>query len=188
MLERVFPRVKTAGIINSISDEGDKCEVLMPILKDNPDWLVVALCCDNKGVAAAEDKIRIACTLVEKASAHGIAPSRLHIDPLVLALSAVNDAALSFCNAIRGIKAKYPDANLTAAASNISFGMPFRSLINKNFLVMAALAGLDSVILDPANRDLMATVYAIEALMGKDRYCRRYNNAYRKGKIGPINS
>jgi 5-methyltetrahydrofolate--homocysteine methyltransferase len=187
MLERVFPKLKKPGIINSISGEGDKCAVLLPILKDNPEWLVVALCCDWKGIAAtADDKIRITFELIEKAAEYGVTPERMHIDPLVLALAAVNDSALNFCDAIRGIKAKYPNVNITAALSNVSFGMPARSLVNKNFLTMAMIAGLDSGILDPTNRELMGTVYAVEALMGRDRLCRNYNKAFRAGKIGQV--
>ncbi len=186
MLEKVFPRLKQPGIINSISGEGEKCAILLPILHDNPEWLVVALCCGTEGIAAsAGEKMRIAYELIEKAAEYGVSPERIHIDPLVLALPAVNDSAMSFCDAIRGIKAKNPAVNITAALSNVSFGMPLRSLVNKNFLTLAMAAGLDSCILDPTNRDLIGTIYAVEALLGRDRLCRKYNQAYRAGKIGP---
>lgn len=187
MLVRVFPRLQKPGLINSISLEGKKCEVLLPLLRENPEWGVVALCCDNSGVAAsAEDKVNNAFLLVEKAAEFGVTPDRIHIDPLVLALSAVNDSALQFFEAIRRIKAKYPAVKVTAALSNISFGMPVRKLVNVNFLTLAMEAGLDSVIADPLNRDVIGTIYATEALLGRDRLCRKYNTAYRKGKIGPV--
>ncbi len=51
MLVKVFPKLQMPGLMNSISLEGDKCEVILPLLKDNPDWGVVALCCDQNGVA-----------------------------------------------------------------------------------------------------------------------------------------
>jgi 5-methyltetrahydrofolate--homocysteine methyltransferase len=187
LLEKLFHRVKSPGIINSVSGEGDKCEILFPILKANPDWQVVALCCDDSGMAAAaEDKIRIAVELIEKAGGYGIAPGRIHIDPLVLALSAVNDSAINFCAALQGIKSKYPDVKITAAVSNVSYGMPYRALPNRCFLAMAIAAGLDSAIMDPSNRELVATIYSMEALLGRDRYCRNYNKAYRAGRIGPV--
>lgn len=187
ILERVFPRLNRPGIINSISGEGEKCEILLPILRDNPGWLVIALCCDGGGVAsAAEDKMRIAFELIERAGAHGVSPERIHIDPLVLALSASNDSAVSFCTAMKGIKDKYPSVSITAALSNVSFGMPLRRLVNRHFLSMALLSGLDSGILDPTNKDIIETIYATEALLGRDRHCRKFNNAYRSGKIGPV--
>lgn len=187
MLVSVFPKLQKPGLINSISMEGKKCDVLLPLLRDNPEWGVVALCCDNSGVAAsAEDKVKNAFALIEKAAEYGVTPERIHIDPLVLALSAVNDSALQFFSAIRQIKAQYPTVKVTAALSNISYGMPVRKLVNVNFLTLAMEAGLDSVIADPLNRDVIGTIYATEALLGKDRLCRKYNTAYRKGKIGPV--
>jgi len=187
MLLRVFPRLKTPGIINSISGEGNKCETLLPLLKQNPDWQVIALACDNNGISAsADDKVSIAFSLIEKAYEYGISPERIHIDPLVLALSAVNSAAMGFCEAIRRIKEQYPTVKITAALSNVSYGLPIRSLLNTNFLTMAMMSGLDSVIADPTNRSFMGNVLANEALMGKDHCCRKYNKAYRAGKIGPL--
>ena len=187
MLVRVFPLLKTPGLVNSISLEGEKCEVLLPLLQEHGDWGVVALCCDNSGVAASSDtKVKNAFLLVEKAREYGIAPDRIHIDPLVLALSAVNDSALQFFEAVRQIKAKYPTIHVTAALSNISYGMPVRKLVNTNFLTLSMAAGLDSVIADPLNRDVIGTIYATDALLGQDRLCRKYNTAYRKGKIGPV--
>lgn len=187
MLVEVFPKLNRPGLINSISLEGEKCEVLLPLLKENPEWGVVALCCDNSGVAeSADTKVENAFLLIEKAAEYGIAPDRMHIDPLVLALSAVNDSALQFTEAVRRIKEKYPTVHVTAALSNISYGLPVRKLVNGHFLTMCMEAGLDSVIADPANRDMYAALTATEALLNQDRYCRKYTTAYRKGKIGPV--
>lgn len=188
MFRSVLPLIQKPGIINSVSGEGDKCEVLLPLLRDNPDWQVIALCCDSNGVAEkADDKVRIAFELIERAGEYGITPDRMHIDPLVLALSAVNSAALAFCEAIMRIKEKYPTVKVTAALSNVSFGMPARGLINSNFLTMAMIHGLDSVIADPTNRGFTGSFLATEALLGRDKFCRNYNKAYRAGKIGPVN-
>lgn len=185
MLEKVFPRLEKPGILNSISCEGEKCQILLPILQSNPQWKVIALCCGNNGVAEkAEDKTALAKTLIETADKYGVTPDRMHVDPLVLALSAVNDSSVQFCRAIRQIKEAYPSVNVTAALSNVSFGMPARALLNRNFLTLAMEAGLDSVIADPTNREVTGNIFATEALLGRDRFCRKYNNAYRAGKIG----
>jgi len=185
VLVRVFPLLKKPGLINSISLEGDKCEVLLPLLKENPEWGVIALCCDQSGIKnKAVEKAEIAFRLIERAAGYGIAPERIHIDPLVLALSAVNDSALNFLEAIRLIKARYPAVKIAAALSNVSYGMPARKLINTSFLTLCMYAGLDTVIADPLSRNLIETIYAAEALLGRDPFCRRYNTAYRRGLIG----
>jgi 5-methyltetrahydrofolate--homocysteine methyltransferase len=46
-------------------------------------------------------------------------------------------------------------------------------------------AGMDSAIMDPTSSDMRAALYAVEALLGRDKNCRNFNNAFRKGIIGP---
>ena len=185
LLVKLFPKVKKPGLINSISLEGRKCEILLPLLRENPEWGVVALCCDQSGIAESADvKVQNAFVLIEKASEYGVTSNRIHIDPLVLAVSALADSGIQFLEAVRRIKEKYPEVHVTAALSNVSYGMPARKLVNTAFLTLAMEAGLDSVIADPLNRDVLGALYATEVLLNRDRLCRNYNKAFRKGLIG----
>ncbi|WP_018213012.1 methyltetrahydrofolate cobalamin methyltransferase [Desulfitobacterium hafniense] len=185
-IEAVFNYVKRPGLINSVSLEGDKCEVIFPLIQGTS-WQAVALTCDNEGIPKdVQSRVNIAQKLVEKAQAYGIATDRIHMDPLVIALSADNQSLLNFAKGTRKIKAIYPDIKVTSGLSNISFGMPLRKIINQNFLALAMFAGMNSAILDPLNRELMATILAVEALLGQDRHCRNFANAYRKQRIGSV--
>ena len=130
-------------------------------------------------------KTAIAEKLIQKAADYQIAPERIFIDPLVLSLSAVNNSMISFMDTVRSIKKIYPTVHTVSGLSNISYGMPYRKIVNMNFLALALSAGMDTAILDPENRDMIATVYAVEALLGQDRYCRKYNKAFRQGVFGP---
>jgi 5-methyltetrahydrofolate--homocysteine methyltransferase len=186
ILKEIFPLVKRPGILNSVSGEGSKCEILYPLLQGN-EWNVIALTCDNHGIPYdAAQKVRIADELITKADSYGIAPDRIFVDPLVMALSAVNNSLLVFADAVRGIKQAHPGVKITSGLSNISFGLPCRKAVNLNFLTMSMFCGMDSAILDPTNRETITTVLASEALLGRDKYCRGYANAYRKGLIGPV--
>ena len=71
--------------------------------------------------------------------------------------------------------------HFTAGLSNISFGLPARSFINRAFLTLALAAGLDSAILDPLDQDLRAALLAAELVLGRDDYCLNYTRAYRAG-------
>ena len=44
-------------------------------------------------------------------------------------------------------------------------------------LVLAMEAGMDSAIVDPTNRDMMAMIYAADALLENDEYCLEYIDA-----------
>lgn len=184
-IEAVFQYARKPGLINSVSAEGDKCEVIFPLIQGT-DWQVIALTCDNNGIPRdVQTRIDIAVTLIEKAKAYGITPDKIHLDPLVIALATDNQAVSNFIVTLQKIKEIYPTIKITSGLSNISFGMPLRKVVNQNFLTIAAYSGMDSAIMDPCNRDMIASLLATEALMGRDRNCRKFADAFRKGKIGP---
>jgi len=114
-----------------------------------------------------QTRVDITKELVDKAEKYDIAPDRIHIDPLVIALSTDNDSLMKFMETTRTIKKLYPTIKVTSGLSNISFGMPLRRVVNQNFLTLAMFAGMDSAIMDPCNREMMATLLATEALLGR---------------------
>jgi 5-methyltetrahydrofolate--homocysteine methyltransferase len=181
----VLPYANKPGIINSISGEPGKCERILPVIADT-EWNVVALTCDQDGIpSTAAKKYEIAVRIIDAVKSHGIALDRLFLDPLVTTLATTGNALTNFNEAVRMIKADYPEVHITSGLSNISFGMPFRKAINMQFLALAMSAGMDSAIMDPTSDDMRATMYATAALIEKDDNCRAYLKAYRKGLIGP---
>jgi 5-methyltetrahydrofolate--homocysteine methyltransferase len=84
------------------------------------------------------------------------------------------------------VREQYPEAHLTGGLSNISFGSPARKYINQAFLVLALEAGMDSAIMDPSSPGLAPLLLAAEAVLGRDRFCSKYNRAYRAGKFDPM--
>jgi 5-methyltetrahydrofolate--homocysteine methyltransferase len=183
ILAAIVPAIRKPGIINSVSGEAGKCETIYP-LAAKTDWKIIALTCDDSGIPSeADKKTQIAWALIEKAAEYGIAPERLFIDPLVLALSAVNNALPGFTESIRQIRSKHPAVHFTSGLSNISFGMPARKYINRGFLAFAIEAGMDSAIMDPTNKEMYAALLAAEVLLGRDKRCRNYNGAYRAGRL-----
>ncbi len=175
---------KKPGMVNSVNEEGDKCERLFPLIAGTP-WEVVGLTCDKEGIPAEpQKKVEIAKRIIDKADKYGVALNQLHIDPCVMALATCPTAMEDFICCIEGIHAYAPQVKVTGAISNISFQMPARKYINMNCLAYAMAAGLDSAILDPCSSDMMGTVFACEALRGTDKGGRKYNRAYRQGKFG----
>lgn len=177
-------RVKRCGMVNSVNEEGDKCETIFPLIAGT-DWNVIGLTCDQDGIPMdPQKKIDIAKRIIDKADHFGVRLPNLHIDPCVMALATVPTAMKDFVQVIRGIHEYASDVKVTGAISNISFEMPARKYINTNCMAYAIEAGLDSAIMDPCNTDMMSAIYACEALCMKDKGGRKYNRAYRQGKIG----
>ena len=176
--------VKKPGMINSVNEEGSKCETIFPLISGTP-WEVVGLTCDQDGIPTdSAKKVEIAKRIIDKADRFGVALNQLHIDPCIMALATKPDAMEDFAACIAQIHAYAPEVRVTGAISNISFGMPARKYVNMNCLAYAMAAGLDSAILDPTSPHMMGTLYACEALRMQDKGGRKYNRAYRKGLFG----
>ncbi len=177
-------RVKKPGMVNSVNEEGTKCETIFPLIAGTP-WEVVGLTCDRDGIPADPvKKVDIAKRIIDKADRYGVALSQLHIDPCVMALATCPTAMEDFLYCIEQIHAYAPQVKVTGAISNISFQMPARKYVNMHCLASAMAAGLDSAILDPCSGDMMGTIFACQALQGLDKGGRKYNRAYRQGKFG----
>lgn len=169
-----IPFCKRPGLINSVSLEGDKIDTIFPVIADT-DWECVALLCDNDGIPdSVERRMKIFFGIMEKAKQYGIAPSRLHIDPLVVTLGTDQTALTVFADCCRRIKYEYPEIHITSGLSNISFGLPVRKNINQAFMVLAMNAGMDSAIVDPTNKNMIGMIYATNALLESDEYCLQY--------------
>lgn len=185
-LVQAMPLCKRTGLINSVSLEGDKIDTIFPIIADT-DWQCVALLCDDHGIPnSAEKRLSVFEGIMKRAKEFNIAPSRLHIDPLVVTLSTDETAFVTFAACCREIKKQYPDIHITSGLSNISFGLPARKNINQAFMVLAMSAGMDSAIVDPTNRDMLGMIYATDALLENDEFCLEYIGAFRQGLIGPV--
>jgi len=63
-------------------------------------------------------------------------------------------------------------------ASNISFGLPDRDLVNNAFAAMVVAAGATCLITDVAK--IRPPIVAADLILGRDRHARRYIEAYRQ--------
>jgi 5-methyltetrahydrofolate--homocysteine methyltransferase len=121
--------------------------------------------------------------LIKKLIAGGFPLEKIYVDPLVQPVSVDTSMGITALRAISKIMNDFPGVNTICGLSNISFGLPERRLINRNFLALSISYGLSAVILDPTDRQLMATLLSVEMLLGRDEYCGNFIDAYENGKI-----
>jgi 5-methyltetrahydrofolate--homocysteine methyltransferase len=88
------------------------------------------------------------------------------------------ESAMITLEAIRLVK-KELGLSTTLGVSNISFGLPQRSLLNSAFLTMAFAAGLDCAIVNPRNASIMDAFYSSRVLLNKDARAEQYVERYR---------
>ena len=133
---------------------------------------------DEKGTPKdSEGRVAVAHKLVERAEAAGIARENIIIDCMAFAVGADPSSGPAVIEAIQKIKTEL-GVNLTLGASNVSFGLPDRDLLNNAFVVMAVVAGITSLIVDVAQ--VRPAILAADLILGRDRRARRYIEAYRQ--------
>lgn len=150
-------------IINSVNGKKEIMDLVFPIAKKYGASLV-ALTLDEEGIpTTCEKRVEIAEKIIKEAKKHGIAEERLLIDNLVLTASAQQEGVIETLKSIGKIKNKY-NIRTTLGASNVSFGLPNRHMLNKTFLVMALTYGLDAPITDPTTLDIVDHIKSFEVL------------------------
>ncbi len=164
-------------IINSVNGKKENMEAIFPIVKKYG-ACVIALTLDEKGLPRdAEERLAIAERIITTAESYGIGRERILVDCLTLTVSAQQNAGRDTLEAIRRVKKQF-GVKTTLGASNISFGLPERKLLNRTFLAMALEAGLDAPITDPLVPEYVDTVRSFEALSCRDIESKDYIRFY----------
>jgi len=167
---------KGKPIVNSVNGQEDRLREVLSLVKEHG-AVVIGLTMDDDGIPKDSDRrVAIAHKIVERAEALGIPREDIIIDSLALTVATDGKAALVTLDTIRRIRAEL-GVNQTLGASNISFGLPERLVINNAFLALAIAAGVTCPVVHAAK--VRPAVLATDLLLGRDNYAMRYIKAYR---------
>jgi 5-methyltetrahydrofolate--homocysteine methyltransferase len=176
-LEAALKVYKGKPLVNSVTGEENCLKRVLPLIKKYG-AAVIGLVQDEEGIPKdAERRVRIAHKIVERVEAAGMSREDLVIDCLAFAVGAEPSSGVAVIEAIRRIKAEL-GVNMTMGASNVSFGLPDRELVNNAFVVMAVAAGAACLIVDVAK--VRSIILAADLVLGRDKRARRYIEAYRQ--------
>lgn len=170
-------------IISSVTGEEQLIEQILPLVKTYH-TAVVLLASDENGIPREPQKrIDIINGILKRAEALGIPREDILVD-CVAESSAVSDQAVSITlETMAGLEIEL-GLNLVLGASNVSFGLPKRTIINSVFLSLAISAGLNCAIVDAAR--MKPTILAADLLLGRDPRARRYTAYFRKLKSASV--
>jgi len=179
----VYDWDKGKALINSVTAEREKLELIFPLVKKYK-CSVVALTMDERGIPQdSKERFKIADGLIRKLTNEGIPIEDIYIDPLALPVSANIQNANIVLESLKRIKDSHPEVKTIIGLSNISYGLQKRRLINQSFVILAMVCGLDAVILDSTDQKIMALIKSTNVIQGKDEFCRQYLQAFREGKL-----
>ena len=139
----------------------------------------MALTIDEKGIPqTAEGRLQIARRIVAATDAAGIPRQDVVVDCLCMAASTDQRAPRQILDGIALVKRELPGVRTVLGVSNISFGLPFRPLVNATFLAAAFAAGLDLCIINPMQQRMMDVVNSWRVLSGEDQSAQAYVAGY----------
>jgi 5-methyltetrahydrofolate corrinoid/iron sulfur protein methyltransferase len=173
---------KGKAMINSVTGDQDKLDMLMPMAKKY-DAKIVGIALTDKGVPPDVDsRLEIAMTIVGSAMEHGVPMEDLYLDPIVLPVAVLQEQVHNCIQALRVFKQLQELMGLdsqpmtTVGLSNISQSSPveLKSLLNRTMLLVLLSNGLDSAIVDPLDKDLMAAVKTYDIVNNKILYAHSY--------------
>ncbi|MEW5807325.1 MAG: homocysteine S-methyltransferase family protein [Acidobacteriota bacterium] len=160
-------------LINSVNGEEKSLEAMIPLAKRFGAGLL-CLAVGGGGIPnKAEERLAVLKRIVERAEREGIPRQNLICDCLTLTVSAQQKRAEETLRALRMVKEEL-GLPTVLGVSNISYGLPERSIINATFLSMAMASGLDAAILNPDDARMMESVQAASVLTVRDRDSREY--------------
>lgn len=166
------------SFINSTSNDIERFEKMTDLALEFGSNLIALTLSKDTGIPkAADGRLEIAFEMYENALAKGINPDKLFFDPLVLPLSVDQSQGIEVLGTIKMVKESFDSPVKTVIGlSNISNGSPaeLRPLINRVFGVLAYGVGLDAVIADAGDIELIR----IFKMLDKGVAEKRIDNLY----------
>ena len=165
-------------LVNSVTGEDDRLEEILPLVARHG-AAVIGLANDETGIPETpQQRLDIARKIVSAAGDHGIPPEDVVIHPLAMTVGADTEAVTTTLKTISLIRDEL-GVNMSLGASNVSFGLPQRHVLNAAFLPMAMAAGLTSAIMSTAPV-VVEGVRAADLLLGHDPWGARWIAAHRE--------
>lgn len=180
MVKEAIQVCQKPPVINSTTADDHKLDELLPIAAEY-NASIIGLVMDESGSPKnAEKRVENAMKIFAKIMEYGLSPEQLLLDPIVMPLKFMQEQAREILSAANQFQLlNDPPCHIVAGLSNISNGTKHKKLINRVFCAMLVANGLDAVILDVTDKELMDTVLTAELIMNQSIYADSYLEAFR---------
>lgn len=183
-LEAALDVYKGKPVVNSFNGEKEKIEQVLPILKKYQPVVIVLPMDNEHGIPKKADiRIKVAGNIINLLVNEGLNREDIIVDCLVTTIAADTTQVVEQFNTLRRIRDEL-NLNAAAGASNVSFGLPGRELINSHFLSAAVTYGLNVPITDPTRPELKEALLLGDLMAGNDEYAMNYIKYFRSKKEG----
>lgn len=180
-LDLALGKAEGRCLINSISGEQEKLEQVLPIAKKHG-AAMVAMTADDDGIPyTPEGRLKCALKILEAGEAYGFTLDDFVFDCIAIGLATDVGAGRCTMETIQLVR-KELNANITLGASNVSFGMPKRKVIDANYIAIAIAYGMNAPITDITHEGLRWAMMTADVVNGTDRLGMKFLKESRKEK------
>ncbi len=177
-LEAALAVYEGKALVNSCTAEDERMDRILPVVKKYG-AAVIGMANDETGITMVpQERVEIARRIIERAAYYGIPAEDVIIDPIAMTVAADPQAGIITLETMNLIKAQLGN-NMTCGASNVSFGLPERPVVNAAFFPVAMHAGLTCAITNPLIPEVRKAVLASDLLLGHDEYATVWIAAFR---------
>ena len=163
-------------LVNSVTGSEESMNAVFPLVKKYG-AAVIGLTMDEHGVPrTAEERVAIAEKIIRTAESYGISKKDILIDTIAQPAAFDTSTAQVTLEALKAVKEKL-GVHTVLGISNISFGLPKRTVLSATFLTLALQNGLSAGIVNPLSRNVMNAYRAWCVLGGCDPECEDYIDA-----------
>ena len=159
-LEAALAVYEGKALVNSCTAEDERMDRILPVVKKYG-AAVIGMANDETGITMVpQERVEIARRIIERAAYYGIPAEDVIIDPIAMTVAADPQAGIITLETMNLIKTQLGN-NMTCGASNVSFGLPERPVVNAAFFPVAMHAGLTCAITNPLIPEVRKAVLAV---------------------------
>lgn len=181
LLKVAIPICRKPPLVNSVIADDGKLDEILPVVAEYK-ASIIGLAMSAVGTPATADKrVENAGVIIAKVMEYDIPTDRLFLDPIVMPLKFMQDQAIETMKAGSqfGLFAD-PPCHVVCGLSNVSSGTIHKGLINRVYAAMLIANGLDAVILNVNDTELVDTILTAELILNKGIYADSYLEAFRR--------
>jgi 5-methyltetrahydrofolate--homocysteine methyltransferase len=169
------------ALVNSVTAEDERLDRILPLIRRHG-AAVIGMLNDETGITMEpEGRLQIARKILDRAAYYGVPPEDVVLDPIAMTVAADPQAGVITLSTMRLVREQLGN-NMVCGASNVSFGLPERPLLNAAFLPVAMLCGLTCAITNPLEPLVRKSVLASDLLLGHDEYAAAWIADFRQQK------
>jgi len=169
---------KNELVIGDIEYNTAKIDAILELARHKNVKLIARTTASGKekenGGNSPEKSLLIAQLYIDYLLDNGMRRSDILLDPIVRPLEEDFYNGKNFLTTLELFKLDFPQVKTIANLSNLSEGLPMRSLISSNFVSLVIEKGLDYIVLDVLEKSIIESIITTLSIIGKDRNMQSY--------------